>query len=137
LRGEPLPGVGELGALVDRFRDDLGAAVTLVVQGEERVLPGEAGLALYRAAQEAMTNVARYAPGARTEVRLRYELGSVSLTVEDTVPVAARPAASGSLAGVGGGRGLDGMRERVERAGGEMHAGPTETGWRVHLQVPA
>ena len=137
LRGERLPGVAELGALVDGFRDDLGAPVILEVQGDERALPGEAGLALYRGAQEALTNVARYAPGARTEVRLRYELGSVSLTVEDTVPVSAPPAAGGSLAGMGGGRGLDGMRERVERAGGKMHAGPTETGWRVHLEVPA
>jgi signal transduction histidine kinase len=29
------------------------------------------------------------------------------------------------------------MRERLERAGGSMHAGPTDAGWRVELQVPA
>jgi signal transduction histidine kinase len=28
------------------------------------------------------------------------------------------------------------MRERLERAGGSMHAGPTEQGWRVELDVP-
>jgi hypothetical protein len=28
------------------------------------------------------------------------------------------------------------MRERLERAGGAMSAGPTEAGWRVELMVP-
>ncbi len=138
LRGERLPGVDGLAALVEGFREDLGAQVILEVHGNERTLPEEAGLALYRGAQEALTNVARYAPGARTEVRLRYEPGRVSLTVEDTVPIAAAAHVSpGSLTGVGGGRGLDGMRERVERAGGRMRAGPTGSGWRVQLEVPA
>jgi signal transduction histidine kinase len=138
LRGERLPGVDQLDALVDASRQDLGAEVTLEIEGDERALPGEAGLALYRGAQEALTNVARYAPGARTAVRLRFERGRVSLTVEDTAPVSAPAgAAVEHLAGLGGGRGLDGMRERVERVGGTMHAGPTESGWRVQLEVPA
>jgi signal transduction histidine kinase len=38
---------------------------------------------------------------------------------------------------VGGGNGLNGMRERLERAGGRMQAGPTGDGWRVELEVPA
>ena len=37
---------------------------------------------------------------------------------------------------VGGGRGLAGMRERIERAGGTVRAGPTSSGWRVELEVP-
>ncbi len=41
------------------------------------------------------------------------------------------------MTGVGGGRGLEGMRERVERVGGRFDAGPTETGWQVTLEVPA
>jgi signal transduction histidine kinase len=28
------------------------------------------------------------------------------------------------------------MRERIERAGGTMHAGATRDGWRVELEVP-
>jgi hypothetical protein len=28
------------------------------------------------------------------------------------------------------------MRERLERAGGSMQAGPTDAGWRVELDVP-
>jgi signal transduction histidine kinase len=134
LRGEGLPGVGELDSLVASFRDDMNANVTLTVEGASRTLAPNAGLALYRGAQEALTNVVRYAPGAVTTVVLRYEGASTSLTVEDTAPEGC--ADGDGLEGIGGGRGLGGMRERVERAGGRMSAGPTELGWRVELVVP-
>ena len=55
--------------------------------------------------------------------------------VEDRFAGAKRHAAR--LDGVGGGNGLIGMRERLERAGGTMQAGPTDAGWRVDLDVPA
>jgi signal transduction histidine kinase len=131
LRGEELPGIAQLESLVTGFRDDLAADVVLSVEGNARTLPADAGLALYRGAQEALTNVARYAPGASTSVVLRYERKCVVLTIEDRVSPG-----GGGLAGAGGGHGLAGMRERLERAGGTMQAGPTETGWRVELEVP-
>lgn len=131
LRGEELPGIAQLESLVTGFRDDLAADVVLSVEGNARTLPADAGLALYRGAQEALTNVARYAPGASTSVVLRYERTCVVLTIEDRVSPG-----GGGLDGVGGGHGLAGMRERLERAGGTMQAGPTETGWRVELEVP-
>jgi signal transduction histidine kinase len=136
LRGERLPGAGELEALVDSFSADMDLEVTLRVEGSARALPADAGLALYRGAQEALTNVARYAPGASATVVLSYGQDHTTLCVEDRVGAAAPPAAAG-LAEVGGGRGLAGMRERLERAGGSMHAGPTDAGWRVELRVPA
>jgi signal transduction histidine kinase len=136
LRGEHLPGAGELEALIDCFSADMDLEITLRVEGSARTLPADAGLALYRGAQEALTNVARYAPGASTTVVLSYGQDHTTLSVEDHVPATAPPAAAG-LADVGGGRGLAGMRERLERAGGSMHAGPTDAGWRVELQVPA
>ena len=37
---------------------------------------------------------------------------------------------------MGGGHGLKGLRERIERAGGTMAAGPTAEGWRVEIEVP-
>ena len=136
LRGERLPGINELEALIDSFSADMDLEVTLRVEGSARTLPADAGLALYRGAQEALTNVARYAPGASTTVVLSYGPDHTTLSVEDRVAATAPPAAAG-LADVGGGRGLAGMRERLERAGGSMHAGPTDAGWRVELQVPA
>jgi signal transduction histidine kinase len=42
-----------------------------------------------------------------------------------------------ALQGVGGGRGLAGLPERVEQIGGRLSAGSTEHGWRVDLDVPA
>jgi signal transduction histidine kinase len=79
--------------------------------------------------------VARYAPGASTVVLVRYTADHATLTVEDRLPVS-MPAVGQGLADVGGGRGLAGMRERVERAGGSMRAGPTDNGWIVELSVP-
>ena len=131
LRGEKLPGLAQLESLVAGFRGDLAADVALSVEGSARALPADAGLALYRGAQEALTNVARYAPGATTSVVLRYEPDRVILTIEDRLPTG-----GGGLDGVGGGHGLAGMRERLERAGGTMQAGATDTGWRVELEVP-
>jgi signal transduction histidine kinase len=131
LRGDELPGVEQLDALVDSYRTDMNVDVVLTIAGDARALPPDASLALYRGAQEALTNVARYAPGATARVELCYEDGKTRLCVENGV-------GSGQpLSGVGGGRGLEGMRERIERAGGSAHAGPTETGWRVELDVPA
>jgi signal transduction histidine kinase len=134
LRGHGLPGVGELDTLVASFRDDLNANVTLTVEGTSRALAPEVGLALYRGAQEALTNVVRYAPGTVTSVVLRYEDDRTTLTVVDTITPGL--AEIDGLGDAGGGRGLAVMRERVERAGGRVNAGPTESGWRVELVMP-
>ena len=132
LRGEELPGVGQLESLVAAFENDTNGDVRLAIEGSPRPLAADASLALYRGAQEALTNISRYAPGAGTSVVLRYESGRTVLTVEN---VLAARAAEG-LAGVGGGKGLAGLRERAGRVGGTLEAGPTGTGWRVQLEIP-
>jgi signal transduction histidine kinase len=133
LRGDPLPSVDELDSLVSAFRHDTGAIVTLTIEGKVRPLPANASLALYRGAQEALTNVARYAPGAAATVVLSYQAASISLAIENAVPAGG----ADGLLGIGGGNGLAGIRERVESTGGHLHAGPTGHGWRVELEVPA
>jgi signal transduction histidine kinase len=135
LRGEGPSGVAQLDELVASFKSDMNTDVTLRIEGSPRTLPADASLALYRGAQEALTNVARYAPGATTTVVLRYSGGHTSLTVEDRL--ARKPPDTAGLVDIGGGNGLNGMRERLERAGGRMQAGPTDCGWRVELEVPA
>jgi signal transduction histidine kinase len=162
LRGQALPSVAQLASLVESFRADMDIDVTLSIEGGERILSADASLALYRGVQEALTNVARYAPGAVTSVVLSYDSDRTTLIVEDRIPTPASVPASApasvpasapasvpqstpasaspgseGLTGVGGGRGLSGMRERLERAGGSMYAGPTDEGWRVELDVPA
>src|SRR4029077_10492305 len=85
-----------------------------------------------------LTNVARYAPSAATSVVLRYGDDRTSVSIQDRVSASAsaRPNEDG-LAAAGGGHGLAGLRERLERAGGTMQAGPTENGGGVDLDVPA
>jgi signal transduction histidine kinase len=143
LRGDRLPTLDQLGALVEDFRRDTGTGATLCIDGTRRPLPAEASLALFRGAQEALTNIARYAPGAVTAVTVRYQAGRTLVTVEDharhpqagTGPAA--PPQPAVLADAGGGHGLAAMRERAQRAGGTARAGPTADGWLVELEVPA
>jgi signal transduction histidine kinase len=143
LRGDRLPTLDQLGALVEDFRRDTGAPATLRVDGMSRPMPAEASLALFRGAQEALTNISRYAPGASTAITVSYQAGRTTLTVEDHLsPPAADDAVAagprpGLLADAGGGHGLAAMRERVQRAGGTAQAGPTADGWLVELEVPA
>jgi len=141
LRGDRLPSLDQLADLVEDFRRDTGSDATLRIDGTSRPLPAEASLALFRGAQEALTNITRYAPGAATAVTVSYQPGRTVLTVEDHLPGAgASPAAeprADLLADVGGGHGLAAMRERTQRAGGTARSGPTADGWLVELEVPA
>ena len=80
-------------------------------------------------------------PGALSTVVLRYESGRTCLSVENAAAEPDQDAAGvetpDGFPAVGGGHGLVGLAERVERAGGTLQAGPHLGGWRVELQVPA
>ncbi|WP_406062953.1 histidine kinase [Streptomyces sp. NBC_01077] len=109
------------------------------VTGERRALPAEASQAVRRVAQEALTNVRKHAPGARTRIRLAYEQDQISLEIRDSGPP---PTAEDGLDGYelgssGSGYGLRGMRERAELLGGSLDAGPVGQGFAVRLRVPA
>jgi signal transduction histidine kinase len=135
LRGDELPGPALLDRLVADAAASAGIRPALSVGGAARPVPPEVGLALYRTAQEALTNSAKYAgPGARVELRLTYDDAAVELTVQDTRPAGAPAAASGLTFG---GYGLTGMRERAELLGGSLTAGPTDVGFGVRLRLPA
>jgi signal transduction histidine kinase len=96
LRGDRLPTVDQVDTLVEDFRRDTGAEATLRIDGTPRALPTEASLALFRGAQEALTNIARYAPGTAVAVAVRYGAGHTVLVVEDRrCPSEATGAASG------------------------------------------
>jgi signal transduction histidine kinase len=125
LRGDALPGPERLRELADAFPN-----ATLTVTGEPREHSSEERLALYRMAQEALTNVRRHSAAERVEIRLDYAAGGTTLAVQDHgpgVPVAV---------GAGGGYGLTGMRERAELLGGRLSAEPTPDGFRVELWLP-
>jgi len=125
LRGEALPLPDLLAVLSSGY-----PTATLTVIGEPRDLDADTGLALYRAAQEALTNVRKHAPGAPVELHLSYRPDDVELAVVNG------PGSNGVLAGAGGGYGLTGLRERAQLAGGEFSAGPRDGGWRVGVRIP-
>ena len=131
LRGGDMPGPDRLPALADQFREQTGVETALAFDGEPRELPSEARLAVYRTAQEALTNVRRHAEAERVDLRLRYAEDGTWLTVEDR----GRPAADEAEDGLG--YGLTGMRERAELLGGRLAAAPTSDGFRVELFLPA
>ncbi len=137
LRGDDLPGPERLPDLAARFEQDQGIPCRFTVRGEQRPLGSEARLALYRVAQEALTNVIRHARAERVELRLVYGPSTARLTVEDFAP--ATPAddrATRPRTTTGGGYGLTGMRERAELLGGTLTTGSVPGGFRVELEIP-
>jgi signal transduction histidine kinase len=136
LRGDELPGPALLGRLVADAVAATGIRAEFTVTGRRRPLPPEIGLALYRTAQEALTNTVKYAGrDASVQLRLGYRDQEVELAVEDTRSGDAGPPEPTGL--TFGGFGLAGMRERAELLGGRLTAGPTETGFQVLLRLPA
>jgi signal transduction histidine kinase len=138
---EELPGPERLAALATEFEADSGVPCAFAVTGEPRELGPQARLALYRVAQEALTNIRKHARPERVEVRLAYEPDGTRLSIEDAgrdrEPV---PALAGGGDGGAPGRpgyGLTGMRERAELLGGRLAAGPTPAGFQVELWVPS
>jgi signal transduction histidine kinase len=125
LRGDALPGPERLRELAEAFPN-----ARLTVTGEPREHSSEARLALYRTAQEALTNVRKHSAADRVEIALDYADDGTTLTVQDHGPGAP------VIVGAGGGYGLTGMRERAELLGGRLSAEPTADGFRVELWLP-
>ncbi|MGW0159444.1 sensor histidine kinase [Mycobacterium sp. NPDC003323] len=121
----PQPGLTDLPALIDRMRrTGMDAEFSLA---EVRVGPA-VGLTAYRVVQEALTNIARHAgPAPVVRVDIDSAADEIVVTVSNT----------GRAGAAGPGRGLTGMRERVEALGGTFEAGPIEGGWRVRARMAA
>ncbi len=132
LRGDSVPLTELLDTLAAGYQTDLGAPATVRVTGTPRDLDADVALALYRTAQEAMTNVRKHAPGAPVTIDLSYQDTDVTLTV---VNAPAPPGVDRPLGTVGGGYGLTGLRERAELAGGEFAAEPVDHGYRVRVRI--
>jgi signal transduction histidine kinase len=125
LESDPPP-VTSLEDVIARVRSG-GLPITLVDDGPELPLP--LALTVVRVVQEALTNVGKHAGRARTTVSVTTERDHVIVEVVNT-------RGSGG-AGGGSGRGMTGMRERVELYGGTVAAGPTDDGgWRVLAELP-
>ena len=131
---QPVAGLADIEALVTRMAD-AGLQVTVRTTGEPRPVPEDVGLAGYRIAQEALTNVLKHAGPAQAQVHLHYG-EQLEITVTDD-----GRGASAGLTGTGppgAGRGTTGMRERLSTLGGQLTVGPQPGGgFRVHASVPS
>jgi len=126
------PRLAELEALVGQSRA-AGMAVELSVEGEERRYAARVEQTAYRVVQEALTNVHKHAPGARTRIRLAHRGAEIAVLVENGP--SERGAADAGLPS--GGNGLVGMKERVSTLGGGFVSGPTDAGgFRVSAVIP-
>jgi signal transduction histidine kinase len=132
LRDDELPGPERLGELAVQFEEDRGIPCRFTVSGEAHELGSEVRLALYRVAQEALTNIIKHAHPDRVELCLAHEDHRTRLTVEDFATANAGLPLEGE-----GGYGLTGMRERAELLGGTLTTTTTGRGYRVELLVPA
>ncbi|TXS62985.1 sensor histidine kinase, partial [Streptomyces sp. sk2.1] len=109
-----------------------GLAVDLRVEGDADTVPPTAARAAHRVVQEALTNAAKHAPGARVDVRVAHTAGGTTVRVENGPPPA--PVRAGDAPGTG--RGLIGLDERVRLAGGTFGHGPYGGGFAVTARIP-
>ncbi|WFB08594.1 histidine kinase [Streptomyces sp. LX-29] len=96
--------------------------------------PSRVRRAVHRVVRESLTNVHRYAAGAHVAVAVTHTDQRVEIRVRNGVP----PAPPTAATGLGSGRGLTGLRERVALLGGGFEAGPTPGGgFAVAADIPA
>lgn len=125
----PQPGLDLLEELVGGARQ-AGLSVDVAIVGVPRPVSAGVDLSAYRIVQESLSNAARYAPGSRVQVEIRYGPQRLRVLVMDDGP-RTTPQESG------GGHGLVGMRERATMLGGRLSAGPDATGgWVVLAELP-
>ncbi|MGC9478370.1 sensor histidine kinase [Streptomyces sp. WG4] len=132
---EPQPTLDHLAELMDQHRA-VGGTAELRITGDRVVLPAAWELSAYRIIQEALTNVRKHAPGARTVVEVDYGADRVlRLHIRDDGPApGARPEPG---TGTGTGHGLTGMRERAALVGGGLRAGAgPDGGFLVEAELP-
>jgi len=126
-----LPDLAELVA----ESEGVGMTVELIVDGNPLLTAPVVGRTAYRVVQEALTNVRKHAPGARTRVHVRYGADRVRLTVRNSAP---GEAVDHELGGSGSGTGLLGLRQRVELVSGRFTAAARpDGGFEIDAILPA
>jgi two-component system sensor histidine kinase UhpB len=137
LRPEMLEQLGLVSALTElsrKFADSSGIRVERRFATDLPPLSDDSELAVYRVAQESLTNIARHADASRVEIALQPGPDSVVLRVIDD----GRGIPTPDPFALNGHGGLRGMRERALLVGGALAVKPgSEGGVEVRLEVPA
>ncbi|MBM1219156.1 cache domain-containing protein [Ponticoccus sp. SC2-23] len=122
-----------LQALADDFSNRTGINVTFETVVFRNRLDDEARIALYRIAQEALTNVERHAEATEVTMTLRGNRAGGVLRISDN---GAGIDKTNSAKQPGRGLGLRNMAERVEQLDGTLRIFATGSGTVVEAQVP-
>ena len=131
LREDEVPGLANLPDLVSQTASTWNIPIAFEVEGSPRPLAPDAGLTVYRAVQEALTNAAKHAGcGARVSVMLTWTPQSLEVSVADSGGDGAGAAAMST------GFGLTSMAQRAAAHGGRLHFGWADGGFRVRLRLP-
>jgi signal transduction histidine kinase len=134
LRPELLNDLGfraALAALAFQFERDSAIDTSFVAPDEVPELDARAELAVFRALQEGLANVARHADASRVDVELSPVGGGLRLTVVDD----GRGLDDRQAARNGGG--IVGMRERIEALGGQVALSSSRPGARLTITLPS
>jgi signal transduction histidine kinase len=124
----PQPTLADLPELVESMRGS-ELEVQLVVDPAAHELTPRLQSAAYRIVQESLSNAAKHARPAHTDIQITHAGDMLTVEVADDSPHAAPSAGEGS--------GLRGMHERAEQLGGTLEAGPAPgRGWRVRVRFP-
>ncbi len=127
----PTPAITDLPALLDTATT-AGLRATLQTTGAIDAVPTTVGVAVYRVAQEALTNTLRHTTARTFTIDVAASSSQLVLRVDDDGTPAQ---VSGDV--IGGGSGIIGMQERVTQLGGTLHAGSVGGyGWRVAATIP-
>ena len=109
-----------------------GLDVNLRLEGDRSMAPTWAYRDAYLVVREGLTNALRYASGAPVDVLVRGQPHALLVTVTNGQAPHSAP-----LVGQGSGRGLQGLRERLDTHGGQLTAGPTpDRGWQLQVTLP-
>jgi signal transduction histidine kinase len=119
--------------LATHFEEATDLIVHQILPEQVPALPGPHRLAIYRAAQEALTNAQRHADASQVWLVLAVHEGTIALLVSDDGKGLSYPTGSAGF-------GLRGMRERAAQLGGELHVEPrrgggTQVSFRLPLQT--
>ena len=125
----PRPSLAQLDTLVNDARLS-GLHVEVSLSGPVDDLPPALDVSAFRIVQEGLTNAIRHGGQCRATVGLRCGQDCLELEII-TDRVLPAPAVSDTP-----GRGLIGMRERVQMLGGEFDAGRAGEGFRVRASLP-
>jgi len=128
----PQPGLDDLPTLVSGLRDS-GLDVEYHTDGPSVIAPDGVALSAYRVVQEALTNVAKHAPGSHAEVVVHTNPRWLEIEVCDD---GGQHVSATDVRDAGGGNGLVGMRERVALYGGQFEAGQRDGSFRVWARFP-